>query len=123
MSQRYSLLLVEDNPSHLELMMEHLPTDVFDIDTAITKSEALHKAMRKDYDLISIDYYLPDGNGLEVFQAIHDRNPNQKMIMVTAANDPELSLALMKGGALDFIVKSFKFYTELKQRIIENLED
>lgn len=123
MSEKYSLLLIEDNPSHLELMMEHLPKDIFDIDTAVTKAEALQKAMRKDYDLISIDYYLPDGNGLEVFTAIHEKNPQQKMIMVTAANDPELSLSLMKGGALDFIVKSFKFYTELKQRIMENLEE
>ncbi len=123
MTQKYSLLLIEDNPSHMELMLEHLPNELFTIDTAMTKAEALDKAMRKDYDLISIDYYLPDGTGLEVFTSIHDRNPKQKMIMVTAADDPEISFAVMKGGALDFIFKSFKFYTELKQRIIENLEE
>ncbi len=123
MSEKYKLLLIEDNPEHLELMIEHLPNEIFEIDTATTKAEALEKAMKKEYDLITIDYYLPDGNGLEVFTAIHDRNSDQKMIMVTAADDPELSFSVMKGGALDYIIKSFKYYTQLKERIIENLEE
>ncbi len=123
MSEKYRLLLIEDNPEHLKLMVDHLPSDIFDIDTATTKAEALDKALKKDYDLITIDYFLPDGNGLEVFTAIHDRNPEQKTIMVTAADDPELSFSVMKGGALDYIVKSFKYYTHLKERIIENLEE
>ncbi|HIJ00453.1 MAG: two-component system, OmpR family, response regulator ResD [Candidatus Methanomethylophilaceae archaeon] len=123
MEGKFKLLIIEDNPAHLELMVNHLSNDIFEIDTAMTKAEALEKAIKKDYDLIIIDYYLPDGNGLEVFKVLYQRNPKQKMIMVTAADDPELSFAVMKGGALDYIVKSFNFYTELKDRIIENLED
>lgn len=123
MVERYKILVVEDNPNHLELMLEYLPNTLFDVETAMNYKQALEKVQKYDFEIITIDYYLPDGNGMDLMKAIHLMKPKQKMILVTAESDPELSFEALRSGALDYVVKSYQYFKQLKDRIIENLED
>jgi len=123
MEKRYKLLMVEDNPDHLALMLEHLPDSLFEIDTATTFRAAIDKVRKNDYEIITIDYYLPDGNGMDLMKEISAIHPGQKMILVTAETDPELSFEALRAGALDLVVKSYQYFKQLKDRIIESLED
>ncbi|MGE4274591.1 MAG: response regulator [Candidatus Methanomethylophilaceae archaeon] len=121
--ERYRILVIEDNSNHLELMLEYLPETLFEIDTAMSYKEALEKVRKNDYEIITIDYYLPDGNGMDLMKEIHASKPKQKMILVTAETDPELSFEALRSGALDYVVKSYQYFKQLKDRIMENLED
>jgi len=121
--ERYKILVIEDNPNHLELMLEYLPDTLFDIDTAMSYKEALEKVRKNDFEIITIDYYLPDGNGMDLMKEIHSSKPKQKMILVTAETDPELSFEALRSGALDYVVKSYQYFKQLKDRIMENLEE
>lgn len=121
--ERYKILVIEDNPNHLELMLQYLPDTLFDIDTAMNYKDALAKVKKNDYEIITIDYYLPDGNGMNLMKEIHASKPKQKMILVTAETDPELSFEALRSGALDYVVKSYQYFKQLKDRIMENLEE
>ncbi|MDD3398551.1 MAG: response regulator [Candidatus Methanomethylophilaceae archaeon] len=121
--ERYKILVIEDNPNHLELMLQYLPDTLFDIDTAMSYKEALEKVRKNDFEIITIDYYLPDGNGMDLMKEIHSSKPKQKMILVTAETDPELSFEALRSGALDYVVKSYQYFKQLKDRIMENLEE
>lgn len=116
------LLMVEDNVEHLDLCKEYLPKDQFIIDAALSSSEALEKLKRNKYDLVVLDYALPDFDGIELLKRMKPLGLNIPIIFTTAYDDAYISFEAMKGGACDYIVKTFHYYKTLKDRILENLD-
>ncbi|MFJ9809361.1 response regulator [Streptomyces sp. NPDC101158] len=60
-------------------------------------------------DLILLDHYLPDGNGLAVVRELRALGRPCDVIMVTAARDVATVQAAMRQGALQYLVKPFSF--------------
>ncbi|MFJ3631469.1 response regulator [Streptomyces sp. NPDC090112] len=60
-------------------------------------------------DLILLDHYLPDGNGLDLVRRLRERGHGTDVIMVTAARDLATVQAAMRLGALQYLVKPFTF--------------
>ncbi|MCH8177599.1 MAG: response regulator [Proteobacteria bacterium] len=60
-------------------------------------------------DLVLLDIYFPDGNGLEFLKSLRDENRNIDVILVTAARDVESVKIAMHGGVFDYIVKPLEF--------------
>lgn len=60
-------------------------------------------------DLILLDHYLPDGNGLAVVRELRALGHQSDVIMVTAARDVATVQAAMRHGALQYLVKPFSF--------------
>ncbi|MER8043833.1 response regulator [Streptomyces sp. NPDC094032] len=60
-------------------------------------------------DLILLDHYLPDGNGLAVVRELRALGHQCDVIMVTAARDVATVQAAMRHGALQYLVKPFSF--------------
>ncbi len=60
-------------------------------------------------DLVLLDIYFPDGNGLEFLKSLRDENRNIDVILVTAARDVESVKSAMHGGVFDYIVKPLEF--------------
>jgi DNA-binding response OmpR family regulator len=115
-------LMVDDNPEHLELCKESLPAEEFDVDTANTGAEALRMLEANYYDIVVLDYTLPDFSGLELLERIRARGFNVPTVFVSASNDPELSVQALKAGACDYIVKTFRYYANLRSRLLENID-
>lgn len=120
---RISVLIVDDNREHLELCEEYLPKDEFAVELALTGHGALKLLRDYDYDIVVLDYTLPDMDGLEVLESIKKGGYNLPVIFVSARDDPELALRARKAGACDYIVKSFHYYAHLKDRVLESVED
>jgi DNA-binding response OmpR family regulator len=116
------LLMVEDNVEHLDLCKEYLPKDQFIIDAALSATEAVEKLKKNKYDLIVLDYALPDFDGIELLKRIKPLGLKTPIIFTTAYDDAYISFEAMKGGACDYVVKTFHYYKTLKDRILENLE-
>lgn len=116
------VLMVEDNVEHLDLCKEYLPKDQFIIDAALTATDALEKMNRGKYDIIVLDYALPDFDAIELLRRMKPLSLKIPIIFTTAYDDPSISFEAMKGGACDYIVKTFHYYKTLKDRIYENLE-
>lgn len=60
-------------------------------------------------DLILLDHYLPDRNGLALVQELRRLGHQSDVIMVTAARDVATVQAAMRHGALQYLVKPFNF--------------
>jgi DNA-binding response OmpR family regulator len=116
------VLMVDDNKEHVNLCAEYLPKDEFALDPAYTAMEALGKLKECQYDIIVLDYALPDMNGIDLMKKIKPMNLNVPMIFVSAYDDPDLSFEAMRAGACDYVVKTFQYYESLKERILENIE-
>ncbi len=116
------VLMVDDNKEHVNLCAEYLPKDGFALDPAYTAMEALGKLKESKYDIIVLDYALPDLNGIDLMKKIKPMNLNVPMIFVSAYDDPDLSFEAMRAGACDYVVKTFQYYESLKERILENIE-
>jgi DNA-binding response OmpR family regulator len=121
MAQRIKILMVEDNQDHLDLCREYLPSDDFFLDEAKDGREAFQKLKMNKYDIIILDYRLPDITGAELLRYIRERDKETPIIFVTAMDDPDISFQVQQIGASDYIPKTFQYYERLKDRILENL--
>lgn len=116
------VLMVDDNREHVNLCAEYLPKEEFDLDPAYDAGEALAKLQSRSYDIIVLDYALPDMNGIELMKKIKPMGVHAPMIFVSAYDDPDLSFEALRAGACDYVVKTFQYYENLKDRILENIE-
>lgn len=116
------VLMVDDNIEHINLCSEYLPKDEFHLEPALTAEEALEKLKNEGYDIIILDYALPDMNGIELLKKIAPLGLRVPIIMVSAYDDPDLSFSAMRTGACDYVVKTFQYYEALKDRILENID-
>ncbi|MET9107002.1 response regulator [Streptomyces zhihengii] len=76
---------------------------------AHSAAEALAQAAGTPVDLILLDHYLPDENGLAVVRELRRLGLHTDVIMVTAARDVATVQAAMRHGALQYLVKPFTF--------------
>jgi DNA-binding response OmpR family regulator len=116
------VLMVDDNVEHVQLCTEFLPKDEFDLDPAYNGGQAIEKLKTRKYDIVILDYKLPDINGIDLLKKVRPLGLNIPIVFVSAMDDTDLSFEAMKEGACDYIVKTFKYYSSLRERIIENLE-
>lgn len=77
--------------------------------TAHSTAEALARLSEVPVDLILLDHYLPDENGLAVVRELRRLGHQTDVIMVTAARDVATVQAAMRHGALQYLVKPFAF--------------
>lgn len=109
------ILLVEDielNVMVAKALLEKLGQHV---DVAMTGKEAIDKARNKQYDLILLDIQLPDMNGFEVANVLHDESlVEQTSIVALTANVIKTRQEYLDNGMDDVIAKPVK-----KSRIIE----
>ncbi|MCX5127194.1 response regulator [Streptomyces sp. NBC_00347] len=76
---------------------------------AHSAAEALALLDSRPVDLILLDHYLPDENGLDLVRRLRERGHHTDVIMVTAARDLATVQAAMRLGALQYLVKPFTF--------------
>lgn len=77
--------------------------------TAHGAQEALTTAQRIHPDLVLMDIYLPDGNGLEVVRALRGEPDHPDVIVISAARDTSSIREAMQLGAVHYLVKPFGF--------------
>ncbi len=97
------ILIVEDNPSMLEMLSNIVSEKGYTTNTAGDVSTALLLIKKENYDLIISDLQLPDMDGLTFFKKI--RNLGIPFIILTAFGSIELAVEAIKEGAFDFVSK------------------
>ncbi|MDP8235593.1 MAG: response regulator [Candidatus Erginobacter occultus] len=118
MRHRPKILLVDDQPEGLELLMTFLSPADYDHISASGGLDCLEKARSLDPDLVLLDIRLPDLDGYEVCRRLR-RDPalaEIPVILITAYDEPEARRKGLEAGADDFITKPFD-PTELAARV------
>ncbi len=101
------LLVVEDEPTILELLSGSLRFAGFDVVTATTGADALRAAARTRPDLILLDVMLPGGDGFEVLRQIRSGGPHVPVIFLTARGTVHDRVAGLSLGGDDYVTKPF----------------
>ncbi len=99
------ILVVDDEPLVRWSLSERLRSEHFEVVEASTAAEALERA--DGVDAVLLDFTLPDGDGLSVLKALHERDADVPVIMITAHKDINLVVETMKAGAFDYAPKPF----------------
>ena len=100
-----SVLIIDDEAAIRESLETLLELEGYRVVSAETGEEGLARIAERAYDLILLDFALPDRNGLEILTDIRDRDPNLAVIMITAYGTVENAVRAMQGGAVNFVQK------------------
>lgn len=104
-------LIVEDDPMVLEVnkqFLQSIPGFKL-IATAHSGKSAVALVDNHRPQLVILDVYLPDLDGIQTLQEIRKLNLPTDVILITAAKDVETIQLAFRYGAIDYIVKPFKF--------------
>ncbi|MGF1923466.1 MAG: response regulator transcription factor [Bacteroidia bacterium] len=110
------LLLVEDEPSIVNIVSRGLTDEGFDVSVAPDGLMGKSMALEHHFDLVILDIMLPGINGLELCKILKKSKPDLPIIMLTALGTTENVVSGLDNGADDYMIKPFKF-PELFARI------
>lgn len=110
------LLIVEDEIGIQNFLKQGLEEEGFIIDTASNGIEGLDKFSTGNYDLLLLDWMMPQLTGLELCKKIRETNSQVPIIFLTAKDTVQETIEGLKSGANDYIKKPFSF-EELLERI------
>ena len=112
------ILIVEDEPSQMELLSFNLNAEGYDVLKAEDGEEGLLLFKENDIDLVLLDWMLPNISGLEVCRQMK-RSRNSKdchLIMLTARGEEEDKVRGLDMGADDYVLKPYSI-KELLARV------
>jgi putative nucleotidyltransferase with HDIG domain len=106
----HSILIIDDEPSILELFGMILTSDMFDVHTAASAKEGLDILKEKnDFSLIISDQMMPGMTGVQFFTVAKDICPQATRILLTGYTDTEAIIdAINSGGIHLYLTKPFR---------------
>jgi DNA-binding NtrC family response regulator len=102
------ILVVDDEPLTLELIVEGLTDRGYSIDVAASGTEAIAKAEATSYDVVITDLNMPGMDGMEVLDHFNENRPGTLVILLTAYGTIETAVQAVKRGAFDYLTKPAK---------------
>jgi DNA-binding response OmpR family regulator len=110
------LLIVEDEKSLLQSMIDFFKKESFVCEWAGNFNDALEKISLFEYDCIILDINLPGGSGLQVLDELRLRKKQDGVVIISARNSVDDRIEGLESGADDYLVKPFHL-TELSARV------
>ena len=115
------ILIVDDEPSILDLSMKVLSKESYQVTIAHSGYEALERAKGEKFDLLVTDIVMPEMDGLELLQRLQELYPDIAAVIITGYGTMENAINSLKQGAQGFIIKPFT-PNELKTTLGQALE-
>lgn len=102
------ILMVEDSEMDALLLEETLSRDglnTFEFTFSERLKTGLEILHQQKFDLILLDLGLPDSQGLESFEKVHNKFPDIPVVVLSGLTDEKLALEAVQAGAQDYLVK------------------
>ena len=106
-----SILLADDEEKILKTLGRALRDDGHEVTTAANGREATRWLNDRAFDLLVIDFLMPDRTGLDVIRELAASTPEAErpaIVMMTAHGSIESAVEAMKLGASDYLQKPFE---------------
>jgi two-component system OmpR family response regulator len=110
------ILIVEDEEHLADLVAEVLGREGYAAETAPDGRTALARALSEDFDLLVVDWMLPDLDGVRVVKRLRAADVRVPVLMLTARAQIEDRVEGLDAGADDYLPKPFAF-PELLARV------
>jgi DNA-binding response OmpR family regulator len=102
-----NLLLIEDDENLGESLKSYLTKEGFDVTLAKTLAAANEKDAN-DFEIIVMDWMLPDGQGIDYLRELRAQKSMKPVIMLTARNELVDKVLGLETGANDYLTKPFE---------------
>ena len=116
-----SILLVEDDRDLSDTLKDYLEDSDFQVETAYTGPDALSKMLNGRFDLIVLDWQLPDMLGVDVVTKYRSDGGKDRVLMLTGNRDAAAREKGLKAGADDYLSKPFNL-KQFSQRLQEMID-
>ncbi|MDO8721668.1 MAG: sigma-54 dependent transcriptional regulator [Syntrophales bacterium] len=102
-----TILLVDDDIAFCKLLKRVLEEE-YTVQYHTNPLEALELLKKKKMDLVILDLYMPQMDGIEFLETLRAASPNQDVLFMTAYAGVEKAVEAMKKGAADYLIKPFQ---------------
>lgn len=115
------IFIVEDSVVYKDLIVGHLQSKKFSNIKTYKSGEECLKELPLKPDLIVLDYSIEGMSGLELMRKVKKDHPEIDFIFLSAQNDVEVAVKIMKLGAADYVVKNEKAPARLVEAIEQTM--
>jgi DNA-binding NtrC family response regulator len=115
-----SIAILEDDLFYAEFLKQGLKNIHYPFVTNFyTREQFLTGYKKEKPDLILLDHYLHNTNGLKIIDEIKETDEDANVVFVSGQQNPEIALDALKKGALDYLEKDDKVFDNLKKIILK----
>ncbi len=105
--EQHHVLLVEDEVNLAKGLAMVMREEGYDVDVSNTGRGALEKFGGNGFDLLVADLRLPDIDGMDVIQQVHEKRPSTKVVVITGYPSVSSAVQAVKMGTSDYFRKPF----------------
>jgi two-component system OmpR family response regulator len=103
------ILIIEDEPTLKKTLLEGLKEYGYQSDEVSSIKDAEYYLDIRNYDLILMDWMLPDGDGIDLIAAIKQKSSKTIVMILSARDDNASEVEAFRRGADDYVRKPFDF--------------
>ncbi len=118
-----TLLIIDDSKADRTIYRRYLQQDTqqnYALSEVSCAEDGLALFDQQTFDVVLLDFQLPDMNGLDVLSLIQKQDPTAAVIMLTGHGDEKIAVSALKGGAQDYLVKD-RLKKDTLQRTVRNV--
>jgi two-component system OmpR family response regulator len=103
------ILIIEDEVTLNKMLAEGLKEYGYQSDVVETLKDGEYYLDIRNYDLVLMDWMLPDGNSVDIISDIKANTPKTVVVVLSARDDNASEIEALRSGADDYIRKPFDF--------------
>jgi len=116
-----SILLVDDDANILDTAKDILEEAGYDISTASNGKQALEWLGKKEFNVVVVDFQLPDATGLELARKVREHHDFTLVVLMTGHASLEMAVKAIQEAVYDYLIKPVD-PSQLKRTIEKALE-
>jgi len=120
-NKNLSILVVDDEENIKQLLRDILEDEGYFVEVSSSIQETKEKLKEKDFDIVFLDVWLPDGEGTSIIEYIKKNSAHTKIIMISGHANIPIAVKALKLGAYDFLEKPLS--TEAIIAVLEKAEE
>ena len=122
MSDKIKMAIVDDEISILKVLEKYFTkTGRYEVSTFSNPVSAVN-TINDSFDIVLMDIMMPQMNGIEALEKLMEKNPEQKVVMMTAYSTLDKVLDSHKVGASHYIMKPFESLSKVETKIEDILK-
>ncbi len=100
-----TILVVDDEPAILDSLSKILEDEGYQVTLAKSGAEAIRTLSTEPHDLVMLDIWMPEMDGLDTLKRLREQWPRQQVVMMSGHGSIETAVRSIKLGAYDYIEK------------------
>ncbi len=99
------VLVIDDERGIRQTLSQILTDEGYEVEAVAGRSDALEKLAQESFDLVFLDVWLKDGDGLSILDSLGERTASLPVVMISGHASVETAVKAVKSGAYDFLEK------------------